>query len=99
VLTAAQAQYFDMIAILRTRQSKQGRRKKHGFIVWMGYEQQYAFVLQCRKGCAQSTRVHPEAEKYEGHRGPGEPIHPGELRGVYVSICSRATTGVALMSH
>lgn len=75
VHTAAQAQDFDVIAVLRTRQSKQGRREEHGLIIWVCYKQQNALVLQRRERRAQCAGVHPGAKQHEGHSGPSEPIH------------------------
>lgn len=77
--TAAQAQDFDVVAILRTRQTKQGRCEEHGLIVWVGNEQQYALVAECGERRAQRACVHPEPKEDEGHKGPAEPVHVGGL--------------------
>ena len=47
--TATEAQDFDMISKLRSRQCQQGGCEKHGLIVGMCDEQQYALPLQCRE--------------------------------------------------
>ena len=103
--TAAQTQYFDVIAVFWTRQCKQSRCKEHSLIVGVSDEEQYALVLQCRERSTQGAGVHPEAEEDEGHRGPGYPVHseelghdysnaPGEQRGLLRSPLARSGRAV-----
>ena len=44
--TAAETEDLDMVASLRPGECQDGRRKEHGFIIWVGDEQADALVSQ-----------------------------------------------------